>query len=101
LGGGLIYYATRSGKQETKKIRSLNSPAPVITSDFNYIAIIRGGKQYKGIKYLSQLKDRAHRLCDSKNKKKRSSNNRDASPWIVEINLLQGCLPLVPTLSAI
>ena len=22
------------------------------------------------------------------------------SPWIVEINLLQGCLPLVPSLSA-
>jgi hypothetical protein len=46
------------------------------------------------------MNDRAHRLYDSKNKEKRSSNNRDASPWIVEINLLQGCLPLVPRLSA-
>jgi hypothetical protein len=46
------------------------------------------------------MNDRAHRLYDSKNKDKRSSNNRDASAWIVEINLLQGCLPLVPTLSA-
>jgi hypothetical protein len=28
------------------------------------------------------------------------STNRDVSPWIVEINLLLGCLPLVPRLSA-
>jgi len=46
------------------------------------------------------MNDRAHRLYDSKNKEKRRSNNRDASPWIVEINLLQGCLPLVSRLSA-
>lgn len=80
--------------QENKKRKR-----SVITSDYNYIAIIRG-EQYKGIKYLSQLKDRTHRLYDSKNKEKRSSNNRGDSPWIVEINLLKGCRPLVPTLSA-
>jgi hypothetical protein len=39
-------------------------------------------------------------LYDSENKKKSSGKNRDASPWIVEINLLQGCHPLVPTLCA-
>jgi hypothetical protein len=37
-------------------------------------------------------------MACSEYKERRSSNNRDASPWIVEINLLQGCLPLVPTL---
>jgi hypothetical protein len=47
------------------------------------------------------MNDRAHhRLYESKNKEKRSSKNRDASPWIVEINLLQGCLSLVPSLAA-
>jgi len=46
------------------------------------------------------LKDKAHRLYDSEYKEKSSSTNGDASPWIVEVNLLQVCLPLVPTLFA-
>ena len=72
----------------------------VIAQDLKYTEIIKKKGKYKGIKYLSLMNDRAHRLYDSKNKEKRSSNNRDASPWIVEINLLQGCLPLMPWLSA-
>jgi len=46
------------------------------------------------------LKDRADGLYDSEYKEKTSSKNRDASPWIFEINMLQGCLPVVPTLCA-
>ena len=33
--------------------------------------------------------------CRKYKEKRSSSSNRDAGPWIVEINLLQGCLPLV------
>jgi len=48
----------------SNKIRKQEMKGTNVSQDLKYFEIMK--RKYKGIKYLSQLKDRAHRLYDRK-----------------------------------